>query len=264
MEKHTYHRFLDEAGDTTFYGKGKLPIIGNEGVSKCFILGMLKIKQPLDEARKAIIELQEQIIRDPYFKDIPSIHRKQQGSGYFIHAKDDIPEVRKMVFDYIKTLDCSFEAVVGRKIYSLYEKKHNGKEAEFYAELLSHLLKNKINAYEQLVLNISHRSKCTTHTNLQKGLDKAIEISLKKNPEKMNDCRVVFNVQYPTTEPILNIADYFCWSLQRVFEKGESRFYDFLQSKVSLVIDLYDLDNYPDNGNYYTRKKPLTKNNQLK
>lgn len=25
-----YHRFLDEAGDTMFYGKGKSPIVGNE------------------------------------------------------------------------------------------------------------------------------------------------------------------------------------------------------------------------------------------
>ena len=34
-----YHRFLDESGDTTFYGKGKRVIIGENGVSKCFILG---------------------------------------------------------------------------------------------------------------------------------------------------------------------------------------------------------------------------------
>ena len=44
---HKYHRFLDEAGDTAFYGKGKVPIIGQQGVSKCFVRGMLKIKEPL-------------------------------------------------------------------------------------------------------------------------------------------------------------------------------------------------------------------------
>ena len=35
----TYHRFLDEAGDATCYGKGKINIVGSEGVSNCFILG---------------------------------------------------------------------------------------------------------------------------------------------------------------------------------------------------------------------------------
>ena len=109
-----------------------------------------------------------------------------------------------MAFDLIKTIDCSFEAVVGRKIPTLYESKHNGKEAEFYADLLSHLLKNKLNAYSKLVLNISHRSRCTTHTNLQKGLSKAITRAQSKAPDKANDCSVVFNVQQPTAEPLLN------------------------------------------------------------
>jgi hypothetical protein len=39
-----YHRFLDESGDTTFYGKRKRVIVGEKGVSKCFILGMVKFK----------------------------------------------------------------------------------------------------------------------------------------------------------------------------------------------------------------------------
>jgi len=36
-----YHRFLDESGDTTFYGKKKRIIVGDIGVSKTFILGMV-------------------------------------------------------------------------------------------------------------------------------------------------------------------------------------------------------------------------------
>jgi hypothetical protein len=42
----TNHRFLDEAGDTAFYGRGKKIIIGTEGVSKCFIIGMVKFREP--------------------------------------------------------------------------------------------------------------------------------------------------------------------------------------------------------------------------
>ena len=72
-----------------------------------------------------------------------------------LSPKDDVPEVRKMAFELINSIDCSFEAAVGRKIYPLYEKKHNGNEADFYADLLSHLLKNKLNKYDELVLNIS-------------------------------------------------------------------------------------------------------------
>jgi hypothetical protein len=263
-EAYTYHRFLDEAGDTTFYGKGKAPIIGNEGSSHCFILGMLKINEPLNEVRQKVIKLQQDISENPYFSGVPSIDKRKSANGYFLHAKDDLPEVRKMAFDLIKSMDCSFEAVVGRKIPSLYEKKHNGKESEFYADLLSHLLKNKLNAYPKLVLNISHRSKCTTHSNLQKGLNKASNRAHSKSPDKANNCNIVFNVQQPTTEPLLNVSDYFCWSIQRVFERGETRYYDYISDQVAMVQDLYDIEKWKGGLNYYNRQRKLSGDNCLK
>lgn len=45
----TYHRFVDEAGDSTFYLKGKKSALGTDGVSKAFIIGMVKISDPLEE-----------------------------------------------------------------------------------------------------------------------------------------------------------------------------------------------------------------------
>src|SRR4030042_3462755 len=117
------HRFLDEAGDTTFYGKGKVNIIGQQWVSACFILGLVHFKEPFEPIRDKIKELQTQVINDQYFRDIPSIQKKVSQSGFYFHATDDLPEVRKLFFEYIKTIDCSFEAVVGRKIPALYESK---------------------------------------------------------------------------------------------------------------------------------------------
>lgn len=263
-EIYKYHRFLDEAGDTTFYGKGKSPIVGNEGVSNCFILGMLQINEPLNKVREKIINLQKEIESDTYFQGIPSIEKKKSKYGYYLHAKDDIPEVRKMAFDLIKSIDCNFECVVARKIYNLYEKKHHSKEAEFYADLLSHLLKNKVGKYEKLVLNIAERKKCTTHTNLEFGLQKALTRAKSKSPGKEHNCKVVFNIQQPTNEPLLNIADYFCWAIQRVFEKGEVRYYDSISDQITLVIDLYDFDKYKGNENYYRGKHKLTKENHIK
>ena len=76
-----YHRFLDEAGDTTFYGKGKTPIIGAEGVSNYFILGMLTINEPIDMVRAKIIQLQTSIANDPYLLAVPSIQKKKSKMG---------------------------------------------------------------------------------------------------------------------------------------------------------------------------------------
>lgn len=239
QETYQYHRFLDEAGDTTFYGKGKIPIIGTNGVSNYFIIGMLTLNEPINEVRKKVISLQEEIAKDPYFIEIPSIIKKRDKMGYFLHAKDDIPEVRKMAFELIKSINCHFDAVIGRKDYGIYEKKHNGKQAEFYADLLSHLLHGGVIKHEKLVLNIAQRSQCTTHTNLQKGLQKAVSIANYKFPNEPNSCQMKFNVQQPTTEPIINIIDYFLWALQRKMERNELRYFNYLDNQIHSVNNLY-------------------------
>ncbi len=261
--KEFYHRFLDEAGDTTFFGKGKMPIVGTEGVSKAFILGMVKFKEPLEPIREKIRELQNQVINDLYFKDIPSIQKKINGKGYFFHATDDIPEVRKIFFEFINSVDLSFEAVVGRKIYEIFSKKHNSKEVEFYADLLSHLLKNKLGIGGKLILNISERGKSTKNKNLHLALKKAEDRFNKKNPNKEAATQVVFNIQTHTKEPLLNVADYLCWSIQRVFERGEVRYYNYIRDTISLVVDLYDSSRYAGNKHYYKGKNILTSDNKI-
>ncbi len=257
------YRFLDEAGDTTFYGKGKINIIGEQGVSNCFILGLVHFREPFEPIREKIKSLQAQVSMDEYFRDIPSIQKKLSRGGFYFHATDDLPEVRKLFFEYIKTLDCSFEAVVGRKIPALYEKKHNGKENEFYADLLGHLLKNKFQKEQRLVINVAERGKSTRNANLDLELKKAETRFLNSSGGKEVKAAIVFNVQNNTTEPLLNIADYFCWSIQRVFEKGEPRYYNYLMEKIPVVIDLYDSTKYVGWKNYYGPKNPLTAENKI-
>jgi len=104
--------------------------------------------------------------------------------GYFFHAKDDIPEVREKFFRYIKTLNCSFEAIVARKLPDLYESKHKGNEAWFYADLLSLLLKNKFTNHDKIILNIANRGKSNKNHNLDLALAKAKELFNSVHPEK--------------------------------------------------------------------------------
>jgi hypothetical protein len=70
------------------------------------------------------------------------------------------------------------------------KKKNNGNQSEFYADLLSHLLIDNFNDQERMVLNIAHRSKCTTHKNLEKGLEKAAIIAANKYPGCSNRCKM--------------------------------------------------------------------------
>lgn len=259
-----YHRFLDEAGDTTFFGKGKTPIIGFNGVSKSFAIGMVRFNEPLDEIREKIIAFQNKIATHPLYKDIPSVKKRVENGGFYFHAKDDLPELRKDFFDLINTFDCSIQIIVAKKNVTRFVHKHNAKDAEFYADILSHLIKDKFKKYNRLVLNIAKRDSSTKTKNLISALEKA-KGRFDKNPRnkdiKMAD--ILFNVVPFTQEPLLAVSDYLCWTVQRVFEKGETRYYDYMISKISIVVDLYDNQNYKKGGNYYTLKKPLTPKNEI-
>ena len=257
-KKSISHRFLDEAGDTTFFGKGRIPIIGQRGVSLSFSIGMVKFSEDLASLRARVRELQKQIAEDRYLNVIPSVAKKIQNRGFFFHATDDPPEVREIFFKFIDQLDCSIEVMVGRKIPQLFITKHNGKDAEFYADLLSHLLKNKLRMNGELVLKIASRANTTMNSNLEAALSKAVERHSKKYDPSQISSKVVFDVQNHHTEPLLNVADYLCWAVQRVFEKGETRYYDFLGEKFSLVVDLYDSASYEGSKNYYSKRNPLT------
>jgi len=260
-----YHRFLDESGDTTFYGKKKRIIIGEYGVSKCFILGMVKFKTKLEPLRDQVIKMQNEIVVDEFYQDVPSIKKKIIKGGYFFHAKDDIPEVREKFFRYIKTVNCSFEAIVARKLPDLYENKHQGNETWFYADLLSHLLKNKFTNHKKMILNIASRGKSTKNQNLELALLKAKQRFENIHPGKKTKTNIIFNVLEQTNEPLLNIADYFCWSIQNVFERGNARFYNYLKDKISTVVDLYDFKSYGKESwpNYYGKQNPLTSTNKI-
>lgn len=100
---HTYHRFLDEAGDTTFYGKGRIPIVGDKGVSNCFILGMVRFNEDLDSIRSRIVALQQNIEASSYYNSVPSVTKRFRKSGFYFHAKDDLPEIKKDFFDFIRS-----------------------------------------------------------------------------------------------------------------------------------------------------------------
>jgi hypothetical protein len=259
----TYHRFLDETGDTTFFGKGRKLIIGRGGVSLSFGLGIVRIDRPLEEVRQEVRALQKQVETDPLLNTIPSVQKRIESGGFYFHACKDMPDVRSVLLHYLRDLPCEAEMVVARKIPALFEKQHHAREEEFYADLLAHLVKNRLKRPGTLVLNVSERGSTTREKVLSNALQLATERAGKRWGADQLHTRAVFNVQNPRTEPLLTVSDYLCWAVQRVFEQGDIRHYNYLADKIRLVVDLYDRDNYEGYRNYYDKKNPLTAKNRL-
>jgi hypothetical protein len=262
--QHRSHRFIDEAGDPIFFGRGGVNRLGSEGVSKAFMLGMVRIKQPLPEVRARITSFIQQVAADPFFNRIPSIRERLERGSMFLHASYDPSELRNRFFELLRDeIDFSLQAVVGRKQATRFINKHHSKQTEFYADLLSHLLKDKAN-HHQLVLNIADQGNTTRMRNLRDALSKAHLLYRESQPNGAYKASIVFNVQPYDREPLLAVVDYSLWAVQRIFERGETRFYDMIVDKVSLVVDLYDTANAENKANYYTPKHPLTRDNMLK
>lgn len=91
----------------------------------------------MDEVRQKIDILQKSIAANPFY-DVPSVRKKKDKGGYYLHATDDIPEIRKEFFDCINTINCTLEAVMGRKHIDRFVTRHKEKQEYFYADLLSH------------------------------------------------------------------------------------------------------------------------------
>ncbi|MCC5840007.1 MAG: hypothetical protein JJT96_07775 [Opitutales bacterium] len=259
----TEHRFLDETGDSTFYGKGRKLIVGENGVSLSFGMGIVRIDRPLAEVRKEVQALQQQVEQDELLNPLPSVLKRIAKGGFFFHACKDTPDVRSVFLRYLRELPCEAEVVIARKIPALFEKQHCGREDEFYADLLSHLIKRRVKRSGTLVLNVAERGSSTREKMLAQALDLAIDRAKKRWGSEGARRRVVFNVQTPLSEPLLTVADYICWAVQRVFEQGDVRHYNYLASKIRLVVDLYDRDKYPGYRNYYDKRNPLKAENKL-
>lgn len=262
-QRHTYHRFLDEAGDTTFFGSGRKVIIGEPGVSRAFYLGSVKFNCPLSAARLLIGDAARRVVSDAKLSAFPSVRKRIAAGGFFFHAKDDPKPVRDLFFDEIRDLSCKFEIIAARKSAARFRSAHQSNEDAFYADILGHLLKGKLRLNCRLVLNIAQRGSSTRAVVLERALAKAKLRAEKKWSAQEFDTEIVFNVQDPRRESLLAVADYFGWAVQRVFERGDTEAYDRVSHRIRSIHDIYDIASYDGNKNWYTPTRPLTKDKKI-
>jgi hypothetical protein len=241
--------FVDESGDATFYDRRGNLIVGQRGCSPILILGLVETQSP-DALRRAILSLQEEVVHDPYFQEFPSIKR----TAIAFHAKDDVPEIRYRFFKLLSTLPFQAQFVVARKIERVFRNNFNAQENAFYDHLVAHLFQNLLHRYQHNFIYFAKRGS----RDRQAPLSTAIQRGLERFEEKWGKrVTTTFEVraQTPKGEPGLSVVDYMNWAVYRAFTRGEMRYYRVVEEKVSLLVDLYDVGNYP--GNWYTRQNPF-------
>lgn len=257
------HYFVDEAGDPTlFNGKGEI-IVGNQGCSRFFILGMLDVADP-DSLSKNLDTLRAELLADPYFKDIPSMQPERRKTAMGFHAKDDIPEVRREVFNLLKKYDLRFFAVVRDKQKLLeYVRGRNRNDAsyryqgnELYDYLTRRLFKSHLHQADSYNICFASRGKSDRTAALRTALQAARD-NFCQQRGIVSVAPINITATRPPQSPCLQAVDYFLWVLQRLYERREDEYLEHLWSAFRLVHDLDDT-RCKEYGVYYNQRNPIS------
>ena len=74
---------------------------------------------------------------------------------------------------------------------------------------------------------------------MQQAVDAAIMSSDEKN--KTNDSsNIRVFIQQSSEIPLLQASDYVLWTIQRAYERGDFRYYNYLKDKIKLIYDIFD------------------------
>ncbi len=256
------HYFVDEAGDDVlFNNKGKV-LLGSEGCSRYFVVGLLQAADPAGLAQ-ALDRLRASLLADPYFKGVPSMQPERQKTAFGFHAKDDLPEVRRAVFSVLLEHEFKFFAEVRDKQNVLaYVQERNIREpayryrpSELYDSTVARLFKNRLHTHDDYRVVFARRGT----SDRTRAFSEALNLA-KKRFEDTWQREVRSRVEVVAANPSQNVplqaVDYMLWALQRHFERGESRFLEMMWSKVSLIHAVDETAHRPY-GEYYTKKRPL-------
>ncbi len=240
---HNY--FVDEAGDLTLFDKKGRVIVGNERVSKCFMVGFAYVPNP--EKAKAKLELlRKELLTDPYFKNVPSMQPENRKTAFIFHAKNDLPEVRREVFKLLLTFESKVQIAIRRKLelaksaqllFKVSGKKLN--ENDIYDDLVKRLFRNSLHKADENIIHFARRGNSERNAALELAINKAkVNFQFRYNISADKPVKII--PAYPNEFIGLQIIDYYLWALQRFYEKGEDRFYQLLENDFRLIMDLDD------------------------
>jgi len=125
------HYYVDEAGDPVLFGRRRTVVLGREGCSRYFTLGVLDVADPSRLASQ-LAGLRKRLLCDPYFADVPSMQPQAGKTALAFHAKDDLPEVRREVFRLLLRSEVRFFACVRDKRRVLeYVREREAHDAQY-------------------------------------------------------------------------------------------------------------------------------------
>lgn len=257
------HYFVDEAGDPNLFKKHGKSIVGQDGCSKFFILGIADVEEPEIVATE-LEAFRQRLLSDPYFKGIPSFDPAQRKTALMFHAKDDLPEVRREVFSLLLKHKIRFYAVARDKQVILNKIEAHQKlkptykyhPNQLYDRCVSRLFKERLHKHDGYMIHFARRGSSDRTDALERALE-AGRLNFRKKWGITGTSPIEIKAAQPYEVVCLQVIDYYLWAIQRLFERGEDRFLQLVWSQAGLIHDVDDTREI-EYGVYYTQRKPLT------
>ena len=190
---------------------------------------------------------------------------ERKKTALMFHAKDDCPEVRQEVFKTLMKHDLKFFALVRdkRHIAELVVQRNRTQPQyhyhpnQLYDRCVSRLFKERLHKDAGYVIHFAKRSRKDRTDALGAALEQARN-NLQRSWTITSTAPIEVKPSEPEEEAGLQAVDYFLWALQRLYEREEDRYWNYVSESVSLVHDVDDTREH-DYGVYYTKKERLTK-----
>ncbi len=256
------HCFVDEAGDLTLFNKSGQISVGSPGVSKYFMVGVAQIPDP-NFTSELLGELRAELLSDSYLAGVPSMQPEARKTACAFHAKNDLPEVRRDVFARLRLCKAKVFVAIRRKAILATQA-----QAEFqatrreltlrslYEDLVKRLFRNILHKADSNQIIFARHGKWVRREAMALAIQKAqrnFEAAYGVPSDKPTETRSAS----PHEHGGLQVVDYYLWALQRLYERGEDRFFNSIRSAYRLIMDLDDTTNHAY-GEWYSDANPLT------
>ena len=255
------HFFVDEAGDLALFDRRGRVIVGQPGVSHCFMVGAAEIRDPAAVAAR-LAALRSDLLRDPYFAGVPSMQPERNRTAIAFHAKDDPPEVRREVLRLLPTFGAKVIVAIRRKAqladfaqFHWHEYGVKLSANDVYDDLVRRVFQNKLHVADESRIVLAPRGRSDRTVALRSAIDRAKD-DFERRWRKGIDRPVNVRALSPAQAPGIQVVDYYLWALQRMYERGEDRYFNLLASQYRFVMDLDDTRRKPY-GEWYSEKNPL-------
>jgi hypothetical protein len=252
--------YVDEAGDLTLFNKRGHVIIGTQGVSRVFMVGVAYIPDP-QLAHQKLENLRAELLADLYFKDVPSMQPQEKKTALCFHANDDLAEVRREVFKVLPEFGAKVLVAIRRKEYLvkiarlLQSRRSKISPNDVYDDLVKRLFKTNLHTAEENRIVFAKRGKVARQQALEEAIRKA-KLNFERKTGISSERKTVIFSAYPSQYSGLQVIDYYLWALQRLFERREDRFFHLLAPGYRLIMDLDDTRKKPY-GEWYSDSNPL-------